>query len=117
LAAAFVYDPAPTVEATPGIEPDPDVEIVLGVLYEPYDLYGPNTGDTFVDDEGNTYTVSEANQAVCLHSYVTVTTAEHELHSDGNCTITYYSAQRCTECGNTKNKRYKSSGAFSKCPH
>ena len=116
--AAFAYDPAPTFEATPGLEPDPDAEVVLGILYEPYDLYGSNTGDTFVDDEGNTYTISsKVSRASCSHNYVATTIAEHELHSDGSCTVTYYSVQRCTKCGDTKNKTFITSGSFGKCPH
>ena len=116
--AAWAYDPAPICEATPGLEPNPDAEIILGVLYEPYDLYGSNTGDTFVDDEGNTYTVSsEANRASCSHNYVAATIAEHELHSDGGCTVTYYRVQRCTKCGDIKNKIYSNETTSKKCPH
>lgn len=115
--AALAYDPAPIFEATPGLEPNPNAEIILGTLQDPYDLYGSNSGDTFVDDDGNIYTISETNRAFCLHNYVATTIAEHELHSDGSCTVTYYSVKRCTKCGNMKDKTYSNKATFEKCIH
>lgn len=115
---ALAYDPAPKIAATPGSEPNPDAEIVLGGFPDLYELYGSNFGDTFVDDDGNTYTISsEAQRASCGHKYVSTTAAEHVRHPNGSCTVISYRIQRCTICGDIKSKVYDNEITFKKCPH
>jgi len=78
----------------------------------------PNTGDIFVDKNGNVYETNRSERALCSHSYVDVTILEHTLHSDGNCIILYCDAKRCTNCGITKDKEYNGiKTTYVKCPH
>lgn len=57
----------------------------------------------FTDAEGNIYPIQGENNTniftSCTHSYITGTIAEHTKNSSGGCTVTYYSAKRCTKCG------------------
>ena len=55
----------------------------------------------FVDEMGNIYPIEEGidKQSACSHTYVEGTYYIHEKYADGSCYITYYKAQRCTNCG------------------
>ena len=78
----------------------------------------PNTGDIFIDKNGNVYEVNSSERVLCFHSYVDVTISDHDLHSDGSCTTLYYDAKRCTKCGTIKDKEYNGTKTTcERCPH
>ena len=57
----------------------------------------------FVDEDGNIYEMNDdalSPKGACNHQYVSGMVTEHVTNSTGGCTITYYSAQRCSKCGN-----------------
>lgn len=58
----------------------------------------------FTDAKGNIYPIEDGNStnvyANCTHTYVSGTMSKHTKNPTGGCTITIYSAQRCTKCGN-----------------
>ena len=56
----------------------------------------------FIDENGNIYEIIDEplkGEKNCIHNYVNGTAQIHERHQNGGCTMTYYSAQRCTKCG------------------
>lgn len=55
----------------------------------------------FVDEDGNIYPVEEKIEtyATCNHQYASGTVSVHTKNSDGSCTIKYYNALRCSNCG------------------
>lgn len=78
----------------------------------------------FIDENGEVYPVkdSELNgndqiKASCAHDYVVGEYYVHETNDSGGCTVTTYSAKRCTKCGATKDITKKSSITYEVCPH
>ncbi|GFI61332.1 hypothetical protein IMSAG049_00489 [Clostridiales bacterium] len=52
-----------------------------------------------------------------LHKYTSVTVKQHEKHSDGSCTTTYYDGDKCTVCGAVWRGDKISETTYVKCPH
>lgn len=75
----------------------------------------------FIDAYGNIYQVKEDMGASaygsCNHEYVSGTYTEHNKNSDGSCTVTQYSAQRCSKCGKIEKGNRLSVTNFDMCPH
>ncbi|MDE6619913.1 MAG: M56 family metallopeptidase [Lachnospiraceae bacterium] len=75
----------------------------------------------FIDEYGNIYQVKDdmgvSVYGSCSHQYVSGTYAEHNKNSDGSCTITQYSAQRCSKCGNVEKGNELVVLKFNTCPH
>lgn len=74
----------------------------------------------FIDAEGNIYQVDDMGTTVyvsCSHEYVSGTYTKHEKNSNGGCTVTQYSAQRCTKCGYIVKGDRLYVVNFDVCPH
>lgn len=75
----------------------------------------------FVDAEGNSFTVSDANsqitRALCFHNWVDGYVYRHQKNSGGGCTVYVYSAQACSYCNNVRNVVYKNKITYDICPH
>lgn len=75
----------------------------------------------FTDEYGNIYQVKDDMGASaygsCSHEYVSGTVTEHNKNSDGSCTGTQYSAQRCNKCGYVKKGNELAVFKFNACPH
>ncbi len=75
----------------------------------------------FIDEYGNIYQVKDDMGASvygsCNHEYVSGTYTEHKKNANGSCTITQYSAQRCSKCGNTEKGDELAVFKFNACPH
>lgn len=76
----------------------------------------------FTDEEGNVYPVygTESDRAVyasCNHQYETGTVQTHVKNSSGGCTITVYSAKRCTKCGLIVRGEITSTHTYVVCTH
>ncbi len=78
----------------------------------------------FIDENGEVYPVKESDlnsnnqiQSTCEHNYVVGDYHVHKVNSSGGCTVTTYSAKRCTKCGDTKDVTKKSSSTYEVCPH
>lgn len=118
-ASVFAYEPAVEMEVDFELNPEHDYGCCNDIqdyagYYIAIDL---SEDDTFIDKDGNVYNFSDANRAICFHSYVDAVVWDHSLNSDGSCATVFYDAQRCTKCGNTKNKVYKSEMTYKVCPH
>jgi len=69
-------------------------------------------------DEKNVYKVDENNEkASCNHNYTNGSYAKHILNGKGGCTIEYYNAKRCTECGYVVLRTKYDTETYEKCPH
>lgn len=77
----------------------------------------------FISEDGDIVeTVNEADidaetYAFCIHDYVSGELAKHYSYSDGSCKIEYYSAQRCSKCGNYIIGDLLRTTTFVKCTH
>lgn len=75
----------------------------------------------FIDEYGNIYQVKgdmgASGYGNCSHEYVSGTYTEHNKNADGSCTITQYSAQRCSKCGNIDIGHELTVFKFNVCPH
>lgn len=75
----------------------------------------------FMDEYGNIYQAKDDMGASvygnCSHEYVSGTYTEHKKSSDGSCTVTQYSAQRCIKCGDVKKGNRLSVTNYDMCPH
>lgn len=77
----------------------------------------------FTSDDGTFVEVVDENDidaetyAFCIHDYVSGELAKHYSYSDGSCKIEYYSAQRCSKCGNYIIGDWKNTVTFAKCIH
>ncbi|MDE7321664.1 MAG: M56 family metallopeptidase [Lachnospiraceae bacterium] len=60
----------------------------------------------FISEDGaiveivNKSEIDAETYALCNHSYVSGELAKHFSYADGSCKIEYYSAQKCSKCGN-----------------
>ena len=75
----------------------------------------------FMDEYGNIYQVKDDIGAsvygICSHEYVSGTITEHNKNADGSCTVTQYSAQRCSKCGDVKKNNRLVVMNCDSCPH
>lgn len=78
----------------------------------------------FIDENGKVYPVETPDfngdnqmRASCVHNYVAGDYQIHKVNDSGGCTVTTYSAKRCTKCGDTKDVTEKSSTSYKVCPH
>ena len=114
--SVLAYEAADPIQILQDLHPNRDYSIVerMDQIIE----LNPNTGDIFVDKNGNIYETNSSERVLCLHNYVDIIISEHELHSDGSCTTLYYDAKRCTKCGTIKDKKYNGGKTtYEKCPH
>ncbi len=72
----------------------------------------------FTDIYGNVYSVDETNKrANCNHSFVQGTYTTHTPTGNGGCVVKNYSALRCSQCGETRNKVLINKNEYTICPH
>ena len=75
----------------------------------------------FTDAEGNMYPIQDENSkdvyASCTHAYLSGTINIHTKNITGGCTLTIYSAQRCTKCEAVLKEEYISNLNYAVCPH
>lgn len=71
-----------------------------------------------IDENGTIiYGTAEPHLFECNHNYVAAQATHHDKHSDGSCTITYYSAKRCLKCGRIVVGDEIAHTTYNKCPH
>ncbi len=74
--------------------------------------------DGMVWEEGSFLTGNSGQEREsCQHSYKSGTIVEHNKKTDGSCTETTYSAQKCTRCGYVLKGSRISTTTYDKCPH
>lgn len=75
----------------------------------------------FTDDEGNMYPIQNENTVdvytSCTHTYVSGTMSKHTKDATGGCTVTIYSAKRCTKCGYILTGDFISETTYAVCVH
>lgn len=74
----------------------------------------------FTDDSGNVYQLikeEDVSRASCAHHYVAGKETKHSKKQGGGCTVTYYEAKRCSNCGNVIRGKEINTVTYSKCPH
>lgn len=75
----------------------------------------------FIDEYGNIYQVKNDMGASvyrsCGHEFVSGTYTEHNKNSDGSCTVTQYSAKRCSKCGYMEKNNRLCVMYYDACPH
>lgn len=78
----------------------------------------------FIDENDEVYPVKDSElsgndqiKSSCVHDYVAGEYHVHETNNSGGCTVTTYSAKRCTKCGAIKDIREKSLLTYVTCPH
>ena len=78
----------------------------------------------FIDEEGNIFEIEDharddalSTNAVCSHQYVSGTVTEHVRDGAGGCTVTHYSAQRCSKCGVIVKGAKINTIIYETCPH
>lgn len=116
--SVLAYEPANQVDVLQDLNQDRNYFVTEenGEASTTNDL---NTGDVFVDNDGNIYEITgNSERVLCFHNYVDVTIGEHISNSDGSCITLYYDADRCTRCGTIKNMVINGdSEIHNKCPH
>lgn len=113
--SVWAYEPAITIENNYMMSPDADR--FFGTDPAEAEELNLNTGDVFMDNEGNIYDTTGVDRAICFHSWVDTTYWEHIRNSDGGCTTYYYDAKRCSKCGSIKDTVYKNTVTFAICTH
>ena len=53
----------------------------------------------------------------CNHTFAAARVSHHDKRADGGCTITYYTAKRCTKCGHIVVMDKEGTVSFVDCPH
>ncbi len=53
----------------------------------------------------------------CNHNYLAARASHHDKRADGGCTITYYTAKRCSKCGHIVIIAKEATLSFVDCPH
>ena len=75
----------------------------------------------FTDADEKVYLIQDENftdvYASCTHTYATGTVSVHTKNATGGCTVTVYSAKRCTKCGYILTGDYISDINYAVCPH
>lgn len=72
----------------------------------------------FTDIYGNVYPVDDIEKrANCNHSFVQGTYTTHTQNGKDGCVIKNYSALRCSQCGEMKNKILINKNEYTICPH
>lgn len=94
------------------------------VEYDLYEQYISSEDITiFIDKTGEVYydvNIEEGeNQTyrACSHTYESGTIAVHSKNSSGGCTVKYYNAQLCKECGNIVYGDLAKTVIYPVCPH
>lgn len=123
----FAYSPARTLQDTETkLEPfsmqNEDYYFTPGdtFYYPGADIDFSSGSQVFIDEDGNSYFVSDPNASPyvsCPHTYVSGTYHTHTLHADGSCTVNTYNARYCTKCGDIKRGSLISTLISVKCPH
>lgn len=93
---------------------DEDTSMTNGMIDSvPFDHY-------FTDSEGNiTEYRNDTPQPnnICKHSYISGTYTDHIRNKNGNCTVSTYSAKKCTNCNKLILISLKSENSYKPCPH
>lgn len=63
------------------------------------------------------YDVVDPRIIPCNHDYSPAQLSHHTKHSNGSCTVDYYSAKRCLKCGHIVETGHIAATTFDKCPH
>lgn len=76
----------------------------------------------FMGEDGICYDLSgeqnsNTERAGCAHSCVSGYIATHHKNADGSCKTDYYYADRCSKCGEMKNKGYSHTETSTRCTH
>lgn len=89
--------------------------------FAPYDpLLELNTSqDVWIDNDHVPHIVktSEAQRAICIHSWTNSSLYQHAVNNDGDCCIYSYSCQLCSKCNTYKNLELVNTLTYVKCPH
>jgi hypothetical protein len=125
----LAYNPLPTFETS---FTDSDEDFSLEIEYTPvddvisydmddFDMDDFSQSDTvIVWDDGTMIPVKEdipSPDKICAHNYAKGTVKNHESHSDGSCTIYYYSAQICQKCNCIKDSEFVNYLTCTQCIH
>ena len=113
--SVFAYEAPDPIQVFQELYPESSYRVVKPTNH-PAEL-NSNTGDTFVDKNGNVYEADSSERALCFHTYVDVVIEKHTVHSDGSCTTLYYDAKRCTRCAALKDVELNGESNFKICPH
>ncbi len=88
---------------------------------DPYEEYFKTCDSFFVQENGDICfdldTTEASVQSTCRHSYQAGKTYDHINDGKGGCTYSIYSVERCSKCGNLRNKKFISSFTYAVCPH
>lgn len=72
----------------------------------------------FVAEDGNIYPVDEISTIKeCSHTYISGQVQNHIKKANGSCSIQYYEAKRCSECGAIVVGKYIMTVDFPVCVH
>lgn len=73
--------------------------------------------DSFVDDEGNVYEISDTSSRIgCTHNMISGTCQKHYKNGEG-CTVKIYDADYCTKCEYLVLHSLINTITYTKCPH
>jgi len=99
--------------STDSLQPTEDE---LNSLFENVDY---SKSDFVCIDENGTITYGSAAPHIfeCKHNYLAAQVSHHNKNSDGSCTITYYSAKRCSKCGEIVVGDRIATMTYVNCPH
>lgn len=90
-------------------------------LYSLSDNIDFSKGDyVCIDENGNiSYYDGEIQPRIipCNHNFAAARVSHHDKRADGGCTITYYTAKRCTKCGHIVVMDKEATLSFVECPH
>lgn len=75
----------------------------------------------WVDQDGNVYPLEDSEvgtYVICFfHDYEEGTLVQHVAHTDGSCTVYYYSARRCAKCGKIVDQELEMTVNYPNCTH
>lgn len=96
------------------MESNPDPTSVLDSVDETAFQY---TDQYFLLEDGTVIPLEEEQpHASCTHTWKNGQIKKH-LKTGNGCTVTIYSAQRCSQCSAVRNKTYLNKIAYDICPH
>lgn len=97
-----------TYSDTCAFEESNDIEIEITISCE----------NQFTDTDGTIVPVKNPfYYENCDHSFLDGTFTNHSKNSEGNCTVTYQAAQRCSKCDHIKIGFFIKKMEYSICPH
>lgn len=76
--------------------------------------------EQFIDENGSIYQIRENQQntyAICKHTYESGIYQKHSKKLDGSCTVTQYTCQYCSKCGDYVLGDIIGTLSYEKCPH